>query len=133
MSSKLPAQSAGRALQLTSDGPETGSLTYHQHDRDTLCSAEVVIVIFHGNTILGQRVLHLVIERALYRHHIEQRRIPFRFKGLVTALGDIGGEVIEKPRLTPDQYQKLIQFFEDDSERFSSDFKIDTNSWLKSL
>lgn len=47
------------------DGPEAGPLTHHQHERDTVCSAEVVIVIFHGNTILDQRVLHLVIERAL--------------------------------------------------------------------
>jgi hypothetical protein len=66
-----------------------------------------------------------------YRHHIEQRRVPFRIKRLVTALGDLGGEVIEKPRLTPDQHQKLTQFFEDDSERLSSDFKIDTSSWMK--
>ncbi len=75
----------------------------------------------------GSRILKF------YRHHIEQRRIPFRVKKMITALGDIGGEVVEKPRLTPDQHKNLKQFFHDDTEKLSKDFKIDTNSWLKQL
>lgn len=68
-----------------------------------------------------------------YRHHIEQRRIPFRLKKWVTILGDIGGEVVEKPRLTPDQREKLKRFFEADSEKLSSNYKIDTSSWMKNI
>jgi hypothetical protein len=76
-------------------------------------------------TRVGSKILNL------YRNHLEQRRIPFRIKRLVTRLGDVGGEVIEKPKLTSEQYQKLKNFFEDDAEKLSSDFGIDTGSWLK--
>lgn len=68
-----------------------------------------------------------------FHEHIEQRQIPFRIKRWIAKLGDIGGEVIEKPRLTPSQYEKLKHFFEADSEKFSSDYKIDTSSWLKNV
>jgi len=93
MSSQLPAQSAGRALQLTSDGPKACALTHHQHEFDTVCCAEVVVVIFHGNTILDQRVLHLVIERAEYSG-VEGDRVEVNDCLEVASLGD--GEISEK-------------------------------------
>jgi hypothetical protein len=100
-------------LGLQTQGPISGLDAVHNATHRVVRKSKV-----------GSRILKF------YRQHIEQRRFPFRIKRLVTSLGDLGGEVIEKPRPTPDQYRKLTQFFEDDSERLSSDFKINTSSWL---
>ncbi len=75
-------------------------------------------------TPLGFKIVHF------YRHHIEQKQIPFIFKKFITHLGDIGGQQISKPVLTEAQFKKFHEFFKEDTDRLAADFNIDVSKWL---
>ena len=75
---------------------------------------------------LGIRILDF------YRHHVEQRRIPYVVKKQFFKLSELGALKHEKPWLTDSDYETLLRFYQRDSDELSANFGIDTSSWLQS-
>ena len=51
-------------VQLTGNGAKAEALALQEHERNAVGGTKVMIMFFHGNTVLDSRVLHLVMERA---------------------------------------------------------------------
>lgn len=75
-------------------------------------------------TAAGMRIL------GLYRRYMEHREIPYTLKKLVLAASDLGGDLVSKPVPTPEQRQKLIRFYQDDTRELQERFGVNTEGWL---
>lgn len=65
----------------------------------------------------------------LYRKFIEQRRIPYRIKGVVLKLAEIGAKKIEKPKLNEEQLNALVEYYKADLDQLSKNYGVDTSKW----